>query len=499
MPKQLSTRFSIVKRSAGQSAVEKASYISREEIGSEYDGNIYRPKYKEDLVHSEISLPENAPKEYADRARLWNAVELSEKGKNAQLARMLKASLPNEWSYETAEEIVRKYVQDNFISKGMCADWAIHDSVNEQGQRNLHFHCLLTLRPIEQDGTWGAKSRKVYILDEAGNKIRNRNGKGYKCTTEQTTDWNNSGKAKEWRRNLADLINASNAELGINEKWEHRSFKEQGLDIEPTIHLGPKASALEKNGIRTERGNINRSVMEMRGLLDVIKASTAVILNSAQIKAVRKAGNEVLDLITAVVLRHKILQLPVMKGKFLRKISNREALQKPENLRVFVSDNNISDFGELQKFTDKHEKVFESLNTECQNSMKRIVELQSLLRAYDRYKPYLEAHKTSVQLKGKEKRDFDRQNKKLLEAYPNEREKMYEHLPEGQKILQVTWRKELDRLQKEHAPVVKNLRKEIVALSCAEVLDYNRTNEMREMNNDRNNIIQPQRRKEQSL
>ena len=119
MPKQLSTRFSIVKRSAGQSAVEKASYISREEIGSEYDGNIYRPKYKEDLVHSEIGLPENAPKEYADRARLWNAVELSEKGKNAQLARMLKASLPNEWSYETAEEIVRKYVQDNFVSKGM--------------------------------------------------------------------------------------------------------------------------------------------------------------------------------------------------------------------------------------------------------------------------------------------------------------------------------------------------------------------------------------------
>ena len=103
MPKQLSTRFSIVKRSSGQSAVEKASYISREEIGSEYDGNIYRPKYKEDLVHSEISLPENAPKEYADRARLWNAVELSEKGKNAQLTRRLKPSLPNEWSYETAE------------------------------------------------------------------------------------------------------------------------------------------------------------------------------------------------------------------------------------------------------------------------------------------------------------------------------------------------------------------------------------------------------------
>lgn len=109
--KQASTRFSIVKRSKGQSAVEKASYISRSILVSEYDGQTYRPKYHEDLVHSEISLPQNAPREYADRATLWNAVELSEKGQKSQLARMLKASLPNEWSYELAEEVVRDYVQ----------------------------------------------------------------------------------------------------------------------------------------------------------------------------------------------------------------------------------------------------------------------------------------------------------------------------------------------------------------------------------------------------
>ena len=95
---------------------------------SEYDGQTYRPKYHEDLVHSEITLPPNAPKEYADRATLWNAVELSEKGQKSQLARMLKASLPNDWSYELAEEVVRDYVQRNFVDKCMCADWAIQDS-----------------------------------------------------------------------------------------------------------------------------------------------------------------------------------------------------------------------------------------------------------------------------------------------------------------------------------------------------------------------------------
>jgi len=169
--KQASTRFSIVKRSNGQPAVEKASYIIMSILVSEYDGQTCRPKYHEDLVHSEITLPQGAPKEYADQATLWNAVGLSEKGQKSQLARMLKASLPNDWSYELAEEAVRDYVQRNFVDKGMCADWAIHDSENDKGQRNLHIHVLFTMRPIMENGEWGAKSKKVFELDENGERI----------------------------------------------------------------------------------------------------------------------------------------------------------------------------------------------------------------------------------------------------------------------------------------------------------------------------------------
>ena len=144
--KELSTRVDIVKRSKGQSAVDKAAYISRTTIKSEYDGVTYYPKYSEDLVHSEIMLPENAPEEYADRGTLWNAVELAEKSKNAQLARMYKVSLPNDWSYEFAVEVMRDYIKRNFVSQGMCADFAIHDSENEKHQRNLHCHIMLTMR-----------------------------------------------------------------------------------------------------------------------------------------------------------------------------------------------------------------------------------------------------------------------------------------------------------------------------------------------------------------
>ena len=111
--KNISTRANICGRSAkckgGHSAVEQSSYISREKMYSEYDGQTYYPKYSEDLVHSEVLLPENAPEEYKDPSVLWNSVELFEKASDAQLARTLRIELPNEWSYQLAEEVVRDY------------------------------------------------------------------------------------------------------------------------------------------------------------------------------------------------------------------------------------------------------------------------------------------------------------------------------------------------------------------------------------------------------
>lgn len=199
MPKWMSTHFSIVTRGGNAknsctSAIDAAGYISREELYCEYDGNTYKPDPKEKLVHSEINLPENAPEECKDRATLWNLVEAIEKQHNSQLCRTFKASLPNAWTYEVAEEAVRKYIMDNFVSKGMCADWAIHDSVNEKGQRNLHFHLVLTLRAIDENGKWMPKQKKIYILDKDGNKIRTK--KGYKSKTEKTTDWDDPSKMK---------------------------------------------------------------------------------------------------------------------------------------------------------------------------------------------------------------------------------------------------------------------------------------------------------------
>ncbi|MBR0171337.1 MAG: MobA/MobL family protein, partial [Lachnospiraceae bacterium] len=151
--KTVSSRFKIVGRSmkckGGHSVVEQSAYISRTTMKSEYDGRTYYPKYSEDLVHVEISLPEGAPEQYKDRSVLWNSVEMFEKRADAQYARTNRFPLPNDWSYETAVMVMRDYIQRNFVSKGMCCEWAIHDSENPKtGQRNLHCHIMLTMRPI---------------------------------------------------------------------------------------------------------------------------------------------------------------------------------------------------------------------------------------------------------------------------------------------------------------------------------------------------------------
>jgi len=147
---------------------------------------------------------------------------------------MLKASLPNDWSYELAEEAVRDYVQRNFVDKGMCADWAIHDSENDKGQRNLHIHVLLTMRPIMENG------ERIPTIDKktGQQKVDKQNRKQWKCHIEDSTGWNSKENAKIWRKDLADTINATNEQLGIDLHWEHRSFNEQGIDRELTMRRG---------------------------------------------------------------------------------------------------------------------------------------------------------------------------------------------------------------------------------------------------------------------
>ena len=535
--KYASTRFSIVKRSKGQSAVDAASYISRSVLVSEYDGKTYRPKYHEDLVHCEINLPEYAPEEWLDRAVLWNSVELNEKQKNAQLCRTLKAALPNDWSYELAEETVRDYVQRNFVSKGMCADWAIHDSVNQNGIHNLHFHLMLTLRPVEENGKWGAKQRKEYILDKDGNKIRNKSGRGFKSRAVDVNDWNEKGNSRKWRKDLTDTINVVNDRIGLPEYWEHRSFKELGLEQEPTRHLGPIASALERKGIRTEKGDANRAIMEhnqtlqrARMFYDIAwnsvknlekweqeKAAEAA-KNAAEKKAGKMAGdipaaqegeaeqtavgsiqketsgtkevsvfaamkNEVLEMLECILAAFGRLHLPLIQAPNLKKVSNRAALMDIENVRRFVEEKGIDSFEALETFAVQQEASKKEAEEICNRDGREIRRLKELSEAYAAYAPYIPIRNEYLQKKGIEQAVYHSQHKKELETAKELRIPVYELLREGEKFTPKKWEAQIKELTQEYEKQSRRYGRSTVNLAYVELLRHNRKIDEREQKN----------------
>ncbi|HFH9417529.1 TPA: MobQ family relaxase [Streptococcus agalactiae] len=255
----------IISRGKGKSAVASAAYISGEKIKNEWDGVTHDYTKKQGVISKEIFLPDHAPEEYKDRKTLWNSVELFEKNSNAQLARNFIISLPKELSIEENKKMIEEYIQNNFVKEGMIVDLAIHDE-SRDGNQNIHAHIMTIVRPINEDGTWGQKSKKEYILDEKGEKVLNKNGKPKTRKVELTT-WNDKGNVEKWREKFSNLCNKYLERAGAEKRVDHRSFKRQGIKQIPTIHLGASASAMERKGIRTEKGDINREIKKQNELL----------------------------------------------------------------------------------------------------------------------------------------------------------------------------------------------------------------------------------------
>lgn len=259
----------IISRGQGRSAVGAAAYRSGEKLYNEYDGIEHDYTKKGGVVYSEIMLCENAPKEYQDRQTLWNAVEQIEKSSKAQLAREYEVALPVELSREEQIKLVRDFAKENFVDNGMCVDFSIHDK--EDG--NPHAHIMLTTRPIEQDNSWGVKQKKEYILDKNGQKQYDKKKQTYKCKTVKTTKWDSKEFLQRSRESWAEKINQELEKKSLPQRIDHRSLKEQGVDRVPTIHEGG-ARKLEKRGIKTDRGKINREIKTANGQMQTIDILT---------------------------------------------------------------------------------------------------------------------------------------------------------------------------------------------------------------------------------
>ncbi len=312
----------VVSRGTGRSACAASAYMSCSAIFNDYDGVQHDYTRKQGLVWEHVFLPDCAPVEWQDRAVLWNAVEEAEKTKDSRLAREFVVALPVELGKPDWINLLSKYICEQFVSEGMCADVAIHDTDGH----NPHAHILLTVRPLNMDGTWQHKTEKDYLCVKGGEEhgftaaefreaqkdgwekqYPYKVGKKKEYMTPSAAEvqgleraskypkstkygrqnpiserWNSDEQLVKWRAAWADEVNAVLECAGLDERIDHRSFADQGKDEQPTIHEGVIARAMEAKGIVSDRCEINRQIKRDNALLRELKAQVKKLMQAVK-------------------------------------------------------------------------------------------------------------------------------------------------------------------------------------------------------------------------
>ena len=305
----------VVSRGKGRSAVAASAYLSCSKILNDYDGVQHDFTRKKGLVWQEVFLPEHAPAEWKDRSALWNAVEENEKTKDSRLAREFVVALPIELNKSEWQKLLTEFIQEQFVSDGMCADVAIHDP--HPPGHNPHAHILLTVRPLDEKGKWQYKTEKEYLCVKNGKEqgftaaefkqaqtdgwekqYQYKVGKkkvymvpssaqaqGYERVSKYPKStkygrqnpiserWNSEEQLVQWRKAWADAANRYLERYGHEERIDHRSHAERGLDEQPTIHEGVFARSMERQGVISDRCEINRQIKADNALLRELKAA----------------------------------------------------------------------------------------------------------------------------------------------------------------------------------------------------------------------------------
>ena len=343
----------VVSRGAGRSAVAASAYLCCSRLYNDYDGIQHDYTKKQGLVWQEVFLPEYAPQEWQDREKLWNAVEEVETAKDSRLAREFVVALPIELSREEQIELLQEFIREQFVSDGMCADAAIHDTDGH----NPHAHILLTVRPLDEQGKWQYKTEKEYLCMKNGEErgftaaeFRTAQNDGwekqypYKVGKKKvymtpsnaevqglvradkhpkstrygrqnpiSERWNSEEQLTAWREAWADVSNRYLERAGREERIDHRSNAARGLDEIPTIHEGAAAQALERKGIISDRCEINRQIKADNVLLRELKSAVRKLMDAVKntIPALAEATEKLRE--NMIIFRYQLNH--IAKGK----------------------------------------------------------------------------------------------------------------------------------------------------------------------------------------
>ena len=370
-----------IKRSKGQSAIAAAAYRAGEKLYSEYYSETSDYTNKGGVICSEILLPDHAPKKYADRQTLWNAVEKVERGKNSQLAYSFDIALQNEFSLDENIALARQFLLEHFVSRGMVVDFAIHVPDTEPGGiSNPHFHVMAPIRPIEPNGKWGMKQRRVYELDEEGNRLLDADG-NYIFNAVPTTDWGCPETLEYWREQWAALCNAKFEEKGLPERIDHRSYERQGVDILPTIHEGPSVRQMEAKGIRTDKGEFNRWIKATNSLIQSVRKKIAALLDWLKETKAELAKPQTLDLFS--LLQAYFNQRNAGAYSQRARVNN---LKEYSELCQYLLDHGITDITTLEARVSDLRATTDSLKKKLDTQTAQMKTLRKIPEYFDDYK-----------------------------------------------------------------------------------------------------------------
>lgn len=365
-----------IKRSAGQSAIAAAAYRAGEKLFSETYGEYSDYTRKRGIVETGILLPPFAPKEYENREKLWNAVEQVERHPKAQLAYSFDFSLQNEFSMKENLEIAREFIQKQFVDRGMIADFAVHLPDKGNAVPNPHVHVLCPIRPLNPDGTWGAKQKRVYRLDAEGRRMKDENGKDL-FDAVPTTDWGSAETLKRWREAWAEINNEHFAAHNLNARLDHRSYEKQGVDLIPTVHEGPKVREMERQGIRTEKGDRNRWIRQLNAMIRRLKTQLRELSDwIASLKQAAKPEPSVYDLLAA-----HLNQRNAGAWSFVPK--NRNLKEHCQMVR-YLQEHGITTKEDLSEHIRQVNETADPVQTELHKITKQLQHLDAIEKAFDR-------------------------------------------------------------------------------------------------------------------
>ena len=340
--------------------------MSCSRIYNDYDGIQHDYTRKQGLVWQQVFLSDMAPTEWSDREVLWNAVEESEKTKDSRLAREFIVALPVELGRDKWIALLTDFIQSNFVTEGMCADVCIHDTDGH----NPHAHIMLTVRPLTKDGKWQHKTEKEYLCIRDGEEqgftaaefksaqsqgwekqYQYKIGKkkvymppsraetqGYERISKYpkstkygrqnpiSARWNSEDQLALWRAAWADVTNHFLEQAGVQERVDHRSHAERGLDEQPTIHEGVAARALEQKGIISDRCELNRQIKADNALLRELKSLVKKLMDAVKntVPAIAEAMETVRQ--KMIVFRYHLLRIGARK----KNISSTLQVVKPD-------------------------------------------------------------------------------------------------------------------------------------------------------------------------